>query len=57
MTTHDTRQERDGALRRWTCDGCPWATAWTVYTDPHGAAAAIRHAVGRRQPTQKGGPA
>ena len=47
MNGHDVRQERDGSLRRWTCDGCPWSTEWSYYTDSHGAAAAIRHATGR----------
>lgn len=41
---HDVTQDSYRGARRWVCP-CGWATEWTNYTDPHAAAAAIRHTI------------
>jgi guanyl-specific ribonuclease Sa len=41
---HDVTQEHHRGARRWVCS-CGWATDWTYYTDPHAAAAAVRHTI------------
>lgn len=46
-----TTREQDHGMTRWSCRACPWATAWTYYTDYRAGPAALRHELSHREAT------